>query len=228
MSTAEEKAYNRAVKDWERVRSAIEHENNLINHRQTWHAMLQLPLVGGMFAVYTEIGKAVNVELVRDKSNIPSAAQIAIPLLVLPIVGMLLSIFIQISIYAAVDHMKRLEKWWAEKYSGSDLEAYLIDHPYINGLFDEKRIRDLNTAFIPTLFSGAWGVALVVSCITLAVRFASQSVVWASVAFFLGLACNFVVQFGAKKYLQSKSTDRVASASESKPTVQVASAPESK
>jgi hypothetical protein len=145
-----DEAYRRAFEDWKRVRSAIEFENTLIHYRQTWHAGLQLPLVAAFFVVFPAVTKPSGT----------LSTPVTLALLLLPLLGLAVALFIQTAIHAASRQIKVLEDWWFTTRSNGNRRDYLAEHPPINGLFDERIYKGLNPAFIPMLFVVAWAIAL--------------------------------------------------------------------
>jgi hypothetical protein len=48
---------DREYADWKRIRSALEHENTLVNHRVTWLLTSQAFLIAALVAVFNEAQK---------------------------------------------------------------------------------------------------------------------------------------------------------------------------
>jgi hypothetical protein len=94
---------DRSLADWKRVRSAIEHENTLVNHRLTWLLSSQAFLFAGFGVIYA------------GKNNLYS-------MIILAVIGMLgiaISFKIFIDIENAGKQLWKLDQWWHETHSQS-------------------------------------------------------------------------------------------------------------
>lgn len=83
---------DRDFSDWKRVRSAIEHENNLVNHRLTWLLLAQ----GGLFTLF---------------SSLSSIDEIFIRVCV-AFFGMIFCLFMYIPLREADKALESLHVWW--------------------------------------------------------------------------------------------------------------------
>jgi hypothetical protein len=95
---------DKELADWKRVRSAIEHENALVNHRLTWLLSSQGFLFAGFGVVYAS--KNIN------ELNLYGLAVLA----VIAILGMATSFKIFQDIDVAASQLKELDRWWHETY----------------------------------------------------------------------------------------------------------------
>lgn len=177
----DEATLKRQFDDWHRVRNAIEHENELVNHRVTWLLVSQ----GALFAAFgTMFSKWLES---------PSNSITALPLFMISFLGVVLCANIYVNISAAHTQLGRLTKWWYreayQRVEGPKLEtkdpryleacaAYdrmLLYHPplhlwheldlHANKLPQWKFSRAFQTAVLPFYFISGWfglGVGIVV------------------------------------------------------------------
>jgi hypothetical protein len=102
---------DKSLADWKRVRSAIEHENTLVNHRLTWLLSSQAFLFTGFGVIYS------------GNNNLYS-------LMILAVIGMLgiaISFKIFVDIENAGKQLWRLDQWWHETHS----YAKYKEQPYV-------------------------------------------------------------------------------------------------
>jgi hypothetical protein len=108
------------IVDWKRVRSSIEHENLLTNHRLTWLLSSQGILLAAFALVYQASFKAgenpINLGLVH------------IVLAVLAFTGILISLYLWVGLRAAYIQHNRLRDWWNNRP-----ETVCVRHPSICG-----------------------------------------------------------------------------------------------
>ncbi len=91
--------------DWKRVRSVIEHENNLTNNRITWFVATQAFLIAAFTTVFSQCIK--NNETCQDVLRL-----CPILYLVIAITGAISCVFIYVSLYHGRIQLDRLDKWW--------------------------------------------------------------------------------------------------------------------
>jgi len=101
---------DKALADWKRVRSAIEHENTLVNHRLTWLLTSQGFLFTGFGVVYS------------SKNDKPLDLYGMAILIVIAIVGMAISLKIFIDIESAAKQLLDLDCWWHKTYAPKEYE----------------------------------------------------------------------------------------------------------
>lgn len=132
---------DRYFHDWKRVRSAIEHENNLVNHRLTWLFLAQ----GGLFtAFFSSSGEATG--FIR---------------ICVAVFGMFICGFIFVPLREADKALVGLNDWWRSKLTDRPEECKL--HPPI-----QRRRTDLPWYFdlfqpqnICFVFMAMWIVILI-------------------------------------------------------------------
>lgn len=185
--STEARNFDQAVDDWKRIRSSIEFENTLINHRQTWHASIQLVLATAFVVVFSSVLKDGSPAGRQPESGYSVPATLA--LIVIPMMGILVSSFIHSAIDAASKQIKNLESWWFDHYSNGNQVDYLTWHPHINGIFEQRYYKTFNTSFIPALFFVGWFSALVAATASIAgpVLGPWQTVVEKTVGLFNGI-----------------------------------------
>lgn len=102
---------NKELADWKRIRTAIEHENTLVNHRLTWLLTSQGFLFTGFGVVYST----------KQTVNLYSTTI----LLVIAIVGMAISFKIFMDIEGASEQLSELDKWWHMTYAPEEYERLI-------------------------------------------------------------------------------------------------------
>lgn len=118
LELAASEVHNRSLIDWRRVRLAIEHENNLVNHRVTWLLLSQgalLATFSTLFSKWIEYAEAVS----RSSPPSPPAADVSgagpylpIVLVILAVLGLAISINLRLSLKNAALQIFRLTVWW--------------------------------------------------------------------------------------------------------------------
>ncbi|WP_434686944.1 hypothetical protein [Pseudanabaena minima] len=175
-----EKADYKEYEDWKRIRSVIEHENNLINYRQTWLILPQGFLISGFIQLlFNSIDK-----------HIPNMFFLVIACI--PILLIFFCVIMINSINAAENHLEQLDRWWylqlepkgkrdeyykdlnkdLEKFCWKDKKerdelviSYIDKHPPLQGWTDRRKYK-FYYPLTPILFIGFWSVMLVL-CIVL-------------------------------------------------------------
>ncbi len=172
------------VVNWKRVRSVIEHENHLINHRIGWLLSSQAFLFAA-FALIFQAAIANDLLYARPAPDarprgaaagtLPEARRpeyvgpVKAVLFVIPLVGFLVCLYILVTVDAAHRHTFFMEKWWICHHLGHlgseddlhDVEK-LAGHPPINGMFDQWIYHVFGTRWIPVPFIIGWVTLLVV------------------------------------------------------------------
>jgi hypothetical protein len=144
------------VADWKRVRSVIEHENTLVNHRVTWLLASQGFLLAGYLALLSgwaktdlKIGPETLVALIFALFGISAY----------------ICLSIGIMLYAAIRHIKHIQCWWYKVDINAELEdietvsqssELNTGHPYLQGWKARKRTRLFGTEYMPYFFLGGW------------------------------------------------------------------------
>jgi hypothetical protein len=162
LSQLEYEYADRDIIDWKRVRSAIEHENELYNHRLTW-------LFTSQGFLLTAFGFLYEKMFVHSAS----ASKLSFLLVVICIAGMLVSFFIGGALQWASKQRDVLRGWWELKFACKCMRE---KHPSVT-LEGSMTILDQlsRTEWIPYLFVLMWIVILLI--ITLPSSPVFQSVV---------------------------------------------------
>ncbi|MDG4595140.1 MAG: hypothetical protein P9F75_05520 [Candidatus Contendobacter sp.] len=96
------------IVDWKRVRSAIEHENTLVNHRLTWLFSSQLFLFAFFGLVFVSwIKKEPNNDLVYFVPFVIGA---------ISILAIVICMVIFCEVNSATTQLDSLQKWWDYRY----------------------------------------------------------------------------------------------------------------
>ncbi|TRV56867.1 MAG: hypothetical protein EWV69_17095 [Microcystis panniformis Mp_MB_F_20080800_S26] len=130
------------IVNWKRVRSAIEHENQLTNHRLTWLLSSQAFL----FAAFALVFQA------STKSDVNSDQKVFYQLVLagFSLTGILVGIYIQRPLRTAEIQHDNLRDWWYKSISDHDR------HPPICGDTPNWRDRFLPPSRFPLVFVAAW------------------------------------------------------------------------
>lgn len=145
---------SRPCADWKRVRAAIEHENNLTNHRLTWLFASQLILFGGFFSLIQGV-------VAKDPKLLEQQLFQSL-LMAFPFVGISVSLIILVGLHAANKQIESLEDWWFCNHI-EDVEVVrgergklFHDQPPINGIFELRLYRIFGTKWLPLPIIVAW------------------------------------------------------------------------
>lgn len=95
------------IVDWKRIRSSIEHENMLTNHRLTWLLTSQGFLIAAFALVFQASAKDDVLPDLRDFYKIVLA--------VLAFTGILVSAYLHLGLRAAQVQHNRLKEWWENR-----------------------------------------------------------------------------------------------------------------
>ncbi len=132
-------------------------EHNLINCRLTWFLTIQ----GFLFATYgLSIQKLAEVQA-RSSSNlqIGSVSHLKNVLYIIPVIGLLISFLVMLSVYAAFLSLKRLKVIWDEEVK--NLEGPWLPDPAASGV-GNALFYGLNAPFgIPIVLLFSWIVILI-------------------------------------------------------------------
>jgi hypothetical protein len=119
--------YKRECDDWRRVRSAIEHENQLVNNRVTWLILTQAALFAAFAGLFSKWAEARAPE--------PS---LGLALGALPLMAICLCVNIWVNISNAEKALGRLTRWWyREAYD--QLDSGEITEEAVKGACDKVR-----------------------------------------------------------------------------------------
>ncbi|MEB3325512.1 MAG: hypothetical protein VKM17_09295, partial [Cyanobacteriota bacterium] len=99
---------DKATTDWKRIRSAIEHENTLVNHRLTWLLTSQAFLFAGFGLVFTSM-KNSSFDIIYS----------LLLLSLISLVGIAVSCKICLDIEGASRQLAELDHWWHTTYAPS-------------------------------------------------------------------------------------------------------------
>lgn len=152
--------------NWRRIRSLIEHENILVNHRLGW-------LLSSQAFLFTAFTLVFNVW----KNSASNAGNQPLYLLsIISTVGILICLSIQRGLNAAEEQLRALDKWWYRE--GDEKSGYrtwktrkerdsaeknrIVRHPPIQGFIRYVWWdRWLTYSVVPTVFMIAWALIIV-------------------------------------------------------------------
>jgi hypothetical protein len=137
------------VKDWERVRSLMEHENELVDHRQTWLLSSQAFLFGGFAAIFTNY---------KGELTLPIKGI----LLIIALFAVLICIVLWQSILQGQKQHHAARDWFRKTYATPEHESDGIGtrHPPLTG----RHKTMLSPAWIPGTIILAWIAASALAC----------------------------------------------------------------
>jgi hypothetical protein len=158
-----------AIVNWKRVRSAIEHENMLVNHRLTWLFASQAFL----FTAFTLAFNAWSNPTTANREQFPFVLGI------IEFVGFGTALLIWRGLFAAEKQLNRLDRWWHSSnrddleeleipYDSNDpqrigaMKRLLPNHPPIEGASSGGIDMLLRQSSIPIVFMIAWAALAVV------------------------------------------------------------------
>jgi hypothetical protein len=135
------------IVDWKRVRSALEHENTLTNHRLTWLLTSQ----GFLFAAFALVFEA------STKNDVKPEIRVVYEWILggLAITGILVSVWIGLGIQTAGEQHDCLERWWKDRRKDE------TRHPPICGHGPRLILRLPYSAF-GSIFVVAWLIFLLI------------------------------------------------------------------
>jgi len=160
---------DRDFADWKRVRSSIEHENGLVNHRLSW-------LFASQAFLYAAFAVVFNAWKNPGAGNTPPGS-CQVLLAIISIVGVFVCVSIQRGLWGAEDQLSSLDRWWygtpAEREAivrrpigswrdqQSQKDKY---HPPLQGFIihpSQYLARSISYTNTPTAFMLAWSLILV-------------------------------------------------------------------
>lgn len=179
------------IVDWKRVRASIEHENMLVNHRIGWLLTSQLFLFGAFAAVFNA---AINKDILE------TSLQVQVFLLAVSSIAIMICLFVLVSLDAAHQQIGLLEDWWIFHHL-SDVKNQkslrnvkkLVNHPPINGMFDQWMHSLLGVRLLPLPILIGWFCLLSVVFFEYIVK-AKQPVLWTALSTLLVLFLGVVVR----------------------------------
>lgn len=153
------------IVDWKRCRSAIEHENTLVNHRLSW-------LFASQSFLFASFGVIWNAWKNPSGSNSVPAQASMVFLIIIAITGIVVCTAIQQSLLGAEKQIIFLDRWWylagspqsVDRYRDSDERAnkrVARDqiHPPIQGdihIQGNFLNRVISFTFLPNWFNAVW------------------------------------------------------------------------
>jgi hypothetical protein len=131
------------IVDWKRVRSAIEHENQLMNHRVTWLLTCQ----GFLIAAFALVFQAYT------KTDVTQEWRVFYQYILsgLAVTGTLVSLYVRLSLRAAEIQHENLRLWWETRIGTRN-----NFHPPICGTPPTWLIKKLPYSSFPILFVLSW------------------------------------------------------------------------
>jgi hypothetical protein len=150
---------------WRLVRSAIEHENTLKNHRVTWFLATQLFLFTGFTSIFVEAVK--NDFLFRS-------LKVYTVLAIIFLMGIYVCILAWASLCAAQKMIARLEKWWLiHCHNNSDnWDDWILSAKYgkgqessppVNGIFTSNMHIFFDETHLPVALALFWVILFSIS-----------------------------------------------------------------
>jgi hypothetical protein len=155
------------IVDWKRCRSAIEHENTLVNHRLSW-------LFASQSFLFASFGVVWNAWKNPSGSNSVPAQTSVVFLIIIAITGIVVCTAIQQSLLGAEKQIILLDRWWylagslqsADLYTdNSDRAMQRVErdrcHPPIQGdihIPGNFFSRVISFTFLPNWFNVVWGL----------------------------------------------------------------------
>ncbi|MEI6343500.1 MAG: hypothetical protein WCR07_16215 [Verrucomicrobiota bacterium] len=138
--------------DYKRVRSQIEHEDTLINHRMTWLVTCHAFMFGGFALTISAISKGGIVSDVNVDADRLAYAMFT----VLPVFGLAVCGITLVLVDAALCQIRDLHEWWKARIHGAPPDG----HPPMIGAEGIQRHRLLLAWGIPSLLACCWIVIL--------------------------------------------------------------------
>ncbi len=195
------------VQDWQRVRSAIEHENDLINQRLTWLLVSQGFIFGAFGVALNKLTEAVHDLALRN--------DIHALLFALASTGFLTSIFFSRGILTAHLQHNALKLWWEKRVP--DKLARERDHPPICGNHPSFGFQ-IPYHWFPYVFTCAWLCLSIIGWINYWQLDAASGVI-------LTIGAVVIIIFIPYLIYNFAAAFRAADEKEAAPTVSVATAP---
>ena len=135
---------DRFIVDWKRIRSQIEHEDQLINNRMTWLLQSQALLFTGFALTLSTISK--------EEPNSDFMILGKWLFTILPLVGLSICLTVGRVVDAALCQIKNIHDWW-EARAKQDEEKH---HPPIIGSEGISSHRRYLALYIPSCLAVVW------------------------------------------------------------------------
>jgi len=146
---------------WKLVRSAIEHENTLINHRVSWLLATQLFLFAAFGSIFVE----------AIKNELFNSTKVCLAFLIISSIGIYVCILAWTSIRAANKMVNRLRDWWLMHYTYKQdnvnvwidsVQSYKYENRYppVNGIFIENLYHYFSIERLPHAIVVCWFLLL--------------------------------------------------------------------
>jgi hypothetical protein len=133
--------------NWKRIRTAIEHENQLINQRFTWLLVLNGLIVTAFGSIFVHVppGTIDSLEktLTQNEKLVLSG---------LAFCGILFSVFSHSAMRSAFEQHDKLKLWWEDH----KLRKAASDHPPICGEHPKFLFLRLHYYYFPIIFIVIW------------------------------------------------------------------------
>jgi hypothetical protein len=174
-----EESKDRGFADWKRVRSAIEHENTLTNHRLTWLLTSQAFLFAALGVIFAAWAK--------NEIRQPHAVdKVKVVLSCICFVGLLMCLSVHRTTKAARIQLETLDDWW---HKTRRLPRINPDHPEIQGWRVGWFEPVINSAAIPAWLGAVWLALFAIMALI------DSSAEWMDVVLFmaLGALCLLLV-----------------------------------
>jgi hypothetical protein len=203
LDVAASEFHNREMINWRRMRSIIEHENLLVNHRMTWLLTSQTILFAAYGVLYISSGSNAKLEIVL------------LPLISICVLSIAICCFISIGLRNAQIQIDSTISWWywgvtnpGEKPPGHHA-ALMREYddlnsrhpPVIFGADIQTTIhhnwsgsRSFSVEILPLIFAFIWSVLLAWGIVRFVVD-PSQLSIWATVALYVVFLFFAVVAF---------------------------------
>ena len=165
--TAWDEFHDDEIADWKRCRSAIEHENTLVNHRLSW-------LFASQSFLFASFGVIWNAWKNPSGTNSVPAQTSIVFLLIIAISGIVVCTSIQQSLLGAEKQIIHIDRWWylmgahqsGERYKDNNERNRLRanrdrNHPPIQGdihIEGNFFTRVLSFTFLPNWFNAVWSL----------------------------------------------------------------------
>lgn len=134
-----------SLTQWKLVRSAIEHENILKNHRVTWFLATQLFLFTGFTTIFVETIK---------KDLAFSSLKVYAILLIVFLLGIYVCVLAWANLRAAQKMIRRLQSWWLIHCHtrNDDLKSWILSAKYFEGQTSFPPINGMFTSNLHLVF----------------------------------------------------------------------------
>ncbi|HET7062265.1 MAG TPA: hypothetical protein VFI43_08820 [Nitrosospira sp.] len=141
------------LENWKRVRTAIEHENNLVNQRLSWLFTSQALLFSAFALILTTFLKeeAAQFSPAHPATEYVSLAPyVSIILVVLAVTGGYIYMAVGVSLLAAHRQLCALTDWWDDHCTDKS------GHPELHNFLAKESPSFVSAENVPFVFFGAW------------------------------------------------------------------------